>query len=134
MCISCICFDACPVHEFHMHACHHCMYNRSSIFTGPFLKKFYHEIKTDMDARDIALELFLDEAIPEGVKTDIQKARDARSANLLLYDHLLNQASLSTLTSVCDVMSEADGMDKMKSLGRRMKDELQQYHCSRDSS
>ena len=130
----CTHFNACPVHEFSVHECHHCMCNCGSIFTGSFLKKFYHEIKTDMDARDIALELYHDEAIPEGVKTNIQNARDAKSANLLLYDHLLNQASLSTLTNVCGVMSEVEGMDRMKSLGRRMKEELQQYNSSRDSS
>ena len=83
-------------------------------------------MKTDMDAREIALELFHDDVIPEGVKTDIDKARDMKSANLLLYDHLFKQANLFSLLKVCEAMESAQGMDNMKELGRSMREELEQ--------
>jgi hypothetical protein len=79
-----------------------------------------------MDAREIALELFHDDVIPEGVKTDIDRARDMKSANLLLYDHLFKQANLSSLLQVCEAMESAQGMDNMNKLGSSMREELEQ--------
>jgi hypothetical protein len=100
--------------------------DESSFDQKSFLKKYYSKIKTDMDAREIALELFHDDVIPEGVKTDIDRARDMKSANLLLYDHLFKQANLSSLLQVCEAMESAQGMDNMNKLGSSMREELEQ--------
>ena len=92
-----------------------------------FLEHFHADFMRCACAKEVALELRRRKVIPESVETKIEGALDRKTANGLLYDHLLAQGTLHTLEIVCDVFIKKEAYPRAKQLGERMKLKLTQY-------
>ena len=64
--------------------------------------------------------------IPEVVQVRINSATNEKDAQEILFAHLMQQANVDALMRYCEVAIKADGYPNMQSLGRKMKEELQQ--------
>ena len=64
--------------------------------------------------------------IPELVQSRINSARNEKDAQEILFAHLMQHADVDTLMRYCEVAIGSEGYPKMQSLGRKMKEELQQ--------
>ena len=90
------------------------------------LKKHHVCFIRDMDAKVIAMTLKRESVIPEGIATDIERARSTKEANGVLYDHLYSQASEDGLKRLFQLCSEEEGYSKMNAFGKDMLEELEQ--------
>jgi len=90
-----------------------------------FLKKHETEFFEVVDPRLSLSRLVRKGVITEDVKSDINTS-NAKDAREVLYRHLAHHANVETLKEYCEVAIDADGHPKMRSLGRKMMEELEQ--------
>ena len=104
-----------------------------------FLKKHETEFFEVIDPRLSLLRLVRKGVITEDVKSSIDTS-NTEDAREVLYYHLTHHATVDTLREYCEVAIDAEGYPNMQSLGRKMKEELEQggwlstYHCARCTS
>ena len=91
-----------------------------------FLEHFHEDFIRCAYAKEVASELQRRKVIPESVETKIEGALGRKTANGLLYDHLLAQGTLHTLEITCDVFIEKEAYPRTKQLGESMKSKLTQ--------
>ena len=73
------------------------------------LQEFRDEILSNVNAKECAPELRRQKVIAEGTETDIERARDARKASGILYDHLRVNCTLKQIVVFSEVLMVADG-------------------------
>ena len=74
-----------------------------------------------MNAKECAPELRRRHVIAESTETDIQRARDARTARGILYDHLHRHCTLEQIVVLSRVLTEVDsGLGRTKGVGQRL--------------
>ena len=64
--------------------------------------------------------------ISQDIASHISAATNVEDAQEALFAHLSCSADVNTLKEYCEVIIAADGLPKMQSFGRRMKEELKQ--------
>ena len=89
------------------------------------LKKYETEFFTVVNPRLSLLELIRKSVITEDVKSSIATS-NTKDAQEILYHHLTQHANEDTLIKYCEVAIAANGFPNMQTLGRKMKEELQQ--------
>ena len=75
-------------------------------------------------AEAIAREARREHIIPTTVETDILNAKDQRSANDYLFEHLHLQATVEDLRKLCNMMKDAEGYPIMNGFGETLEAEL----------
>ena len=78
-----------------------------------------------IDPKLSLLRLIRKGVITEDVKSSIDTS-NTKDAQEVLYHHLAHHANVDTLMKYCEVAIDAEGYPKMQSLGRKMKEELEQ--------
>ena len=94
-----------------------------------FLKTHETEFFEVVNPRLTLLRLIRKGVITEDVKSNIDTS-NTKDAREVLYHHLAHYATVDTLREYCEVAIDADGLPKMQSFGRKMKEELQQGRLS----
>ena len=85
------------------------------------LEDFRDDILSNVNAKECASELRRQKVIAEGTETDIERARDARKASGILYDHLCRHCTLEQIVVFSRVLMEVDsGYGRMKNVGQRL--------------
>ena len=85
------------------------------------LEEFRDDILKNVNAKECAPELRRRHVIAESTETDIERARDARTARGILYDHLLRNCTLEQIVVLSRVLMEVDsGFGKTKEVGQQM--------------
>ena len=85
------------------------------------LQEFSKDILSNVNAKECAPELRRQKVIAEGTETDIERARDARKASGILYDHLCRHCTLEQIVVFSRVLMEVDsGYGRMKNVGQRL--------------
>ena len=87
------------------------------------LKGHEEEFFECVNAKYNMLKLKRKEVISPSVLASINGKTD-EEAQEILYDHLLNHATVESLREWCEWAIAAQGYPKMQELGRKMKDEL----------
>ena len=90
-----------------------------------FLKKHETEFFEVVNPRQSLLRLVRKDVITEDVKSSIDTS-NTKDAQEILYAHLMHYGSMDTLMEYCEMAIDADGLPKMQSFGRKIKQELQQ--------
>ena len=90
-----------------------------------FLKKHETKFFEVVDPRLSLFRLVRKGVITEDVKSDITTS-NTKDAREVLYHHLAHHANVDTLKEYCEVAIDAEGYPKMRSLGRKMMEELKQ--------
>ena len=75
-------------------------------------------------AKAIAQEARREHIIPTTVETDIRNAKDHRSANDYLFEHLRSQATVEDLRKLCSIMKDTKGYRIMNGFGETLEAEL----------
>ena len=78
----------------------------------------------DVDAKHIAREAYHKSIISEEHVTRIEKAESTKAANEILFMHLYQQATQSSLEKVCKIMTDATGYTKMQNFGETLRDKV----------
>ena len=79
-----------------------------------------------MNAKECAPELRHQHVIAESTETDIERARDARTANGILYDHLRRQYALEQIAVFSRVLMQADdGFGRTRNVGQQLQSMIQ---------
>ena len=90
------------------------------------LEEFRDDILSNVNAKECASELRRQKVIAEGTETDIERARDARKASGILYDHLCRHCTLEQIVVFSRVLMEVDsGYGRMKNVGQRLHARIQ---------
>ena len=90
-----------------------------------FLQKHETEFFKVINPRLSLLRLVRKGVITEDVKSSIDTS-NTKDAREVLYHHLTHHATVDTLREYCEVAIDAEGYPKMQSLGKKMKEELEQ--------
>ena len=77
-----------------------------------------------MNSKHIASEAYHKDIISEEHVTSIKEAKSVKAANEILFDHLLQQATRSSLENLCQIMISANGYAKMKAFGQELRDKV----------
>ena len=88
-----------------------------------FLEKYVDRFLEDINAEEIATKLEIKKVIPKELENKIQSSGGQGAAEKL-YVHVRDNGSLKTLHTLCDVMIDRKGFEKMNELGREMKKDL----------
>ena len=103
------------------------LYNAATPFSvTEFLEKHETEFFSVVNPRLSLKRLKRKGVISEGVESRINSATNKVDAQEILFAHLMHHADVDALMRYCEVAIEADGYPNMQSLGRKMKEELQQ--------
>ena len=95
------------------------------------LQEFRDDILNKVNAKEHAAELRRQGVIAPSTETDIDRARDARKASGILYDHLYKNSKLKEIKELSKVLKEADsGFSKTKEVGRRLYERIQQIEAA----
>ena len=78
----------------------------------------------DIDAKHIARDAFHKDIIAEGHVTKIQEAKSVREANEILFVHVFQQTTMSSLKELCLIMICAKGYARMSEFGQMLHDEV----------
>ena len=90
------------------------------------LEEFRDDILKNVNAKECAPELRRRHVIAESTETDIERARDARTARGILYDHLHRQCTLEQIVELSKVLMEVDGgLGRTKRVGLRLYTRIQ---------
>lgn len=90
------------------------------------LQEFRDDILNNVNAKECAPELRRQKVIAEGTETDIERARDARKASGILYDHLCRHCTYEQIVVFSRVLMEVDsGYGRMKNVGQRLHARIQ---------
>ena len=89
------------------------------------MKKILEELRDDIlknvNAKECAPELRCRHVLAESTETDIERARDAKTACGILYDHLHRQCTLEQIVVLSRVLTEVDsGLGRTKGVGQRL--------------
>ena len=85
------------------------------------LEEFRDDILSNVNAKECASELRRQKVIAESTKTDIERARDARNACGILFDHLCMNCTLEQIVVFSRVLMEADdGFGRTRDVGKRL--------------
>lgn len=79
---------------------------------------------TDVDAEHIASDACHGGIISVGHVTRIKDAKSMKAANEILFDHLLAQATQSSLKILCSFMTSAQGYPRMSEFGQMLHDKV----------
>ena len=91
------------------------------------LQETREDILNNVNAKEHAAELRRQKVIAESTETDIERARDARTASGILYDHLYKHSTLEQIRDLSKVLKEADsGFGRTKEVGEQLYDRIQQ--------
>ena len=90
------------------------------------LEDFKNDILSNANAKEYAAELRRQKVIAESTETDIKGARDARTANGILYDHLQTHSTMEQIRDLSRVLKNADsGFGRTKEVGERLYKRIQ---------
>ena len=90
------------------------------------LDEFRDDILSNVNAKECAPELRRQKVIAEGTETDIERARSARNACGILFDHLRMNCTLKQIVVFSRVLMEADdGLGRTKNVGQRLQARIQ---------
>ena len=85
------------------------------------LQEFSKDILSNVNAKECAPELRRQKVIAESTKTDIERARDARNACGILFDHLRMNCTLEQIVVFSRVLMEVDGgYGRTRDVGKRL--------------
>ena len=103
------------------------LYNAATpLSVAEFLRKHETEFFSVVNPRLSLLRLKRKGVISEDVRSHINSATYEVDAQEILFAHLMHHANVDALMSYCEVAIGAEGYPNMQSLGRKMKEELQQ--------
>ena len=88
------------------------------------LNSLENEFMDLVSAKEIAGNARREGIITRTVEGDIRDAKDQRSANDLMYEHLCSQATEETVRKLCRIMKNAKGCDNMKRFGKDLEAKL----------
>ena len=95
------------------------------------LQEFRDEILNNVNAKECARELRIQEVIAETTETDIERARDARMACIILYNHLRKNCIFKQIVVLARVLMEVDsGLGKTREVGQRLYARIQGVDAS----
>ena len=90
------------------------------------LEEFRDDILKNVNAKECAPELRRRHVIAESTETDIERARDAKTAGGVLYDHLHRHCTLEQIVVLSRVLMEVDsGFGRTKKVGQRLYTRIQ---------
>lgn len=78
-----------------------------------------------VDAKRGLLTLIRKDVIIQEVQTDIEGARNDKTAREILYKHLRDCGTVDTLRVYCEEIIQARGLPRMQALGKKMMTELE---------
>ncbi len=82
---------------------------------------------SNVNAKECAPELRRQKVIAESTETDIERARDARKASGILYDHLCRNCTYEQIVVFSRVLMEVDdGYGRTKNVGYRLHARIQE--------
>ena len=85
------------------------------------LQEFRDDILSNVNAKTCAPELRRQGVIAASTETDIEQAKDARSACGILYDHLCQNCSFNQIVMLPTVLMGVDeGFGRTKEVGQRL--------------
>ena len=90
-----------------------------------FLKKHETEFFSVVDARLSLRKLKRLQVITQDIMALINAATNDEDAQEILYEHLTDHADVDSLLKYCEVIIAAEGYPRMRSLGMKMKEDLQ---------
>ena len=91
------------------------------------LQEFRDDILSNVNAKECAPELRRQEVIAEVTETDIERARDDKSARGVLYDYLHGNCTLEQIMVFSRVLMEVDGgLGRTRDLGQRLDARIQE--------
>ena len=80
---------------------------------------------SNVNAKECAADLRRQHVIAESTEIDIERARDVRAANGILYDHLRRQCTLEQIAVFSRVLMQADsGFGKTRDVGQRLHERI----------
>lgn len=85
------------------------------------LKDLREQFLRDVHAKHIASDACHKEIISEEHETRIDEAKSVKDANMILFKHLLQQGTQSSLEELCDIMIRAKGYRKMNEFGQTLR-------------
>ena len=84
------------------------------------------DILNNVNAKQCAPELRRQKVIAQGIATDIGRARDAKMASGILYDHLYEDGTLQQIKMLSTVLMDVDaGFGKTREVGLRLHARIQ---------
>ena len=89
------------------------------------LKKHKTEFFSVVDARLSLRKLKRLQVITQDIMALINAATNDEDAQEILYEHLTDHADVDSLLKYCEVIIAAEGYPRMRSLGMKMKEDLQ---------
>ena len=85
------------------------------------LEEFRDDILNNVNAKECAPKLRRRHVIAESTETDIERARDAKTAGGILYDHLRRNCTLEQIVVLSKVLMEVDsGLGRTKDVGQQL--------------
>ena len=88
------------------------------------LKNTRNQFLEKVNAKHIAGKVCHEEIISEEQETMIKQATSVTAANEILFTHLLQQATLSSLKELCSIMTSAKGYARMREFGQMLRDKV----------
>ena len=89
------------------------------------LQTFRDDILSIVDAKECTSELRRQKVIAESTETDIERARSARKACGILFDHLCRHGTLEQMVFSRVLMEVDSGYGRMKNVGQRLHARIQ---------
>ena len=90
------------------------------------LEKYEDRFFKVVDAKEIAPGLHRRNVIPESVMSQIGRCDSGKGAQELLFHHLKQHGNVNSLKTFCEEAINCNGYPNMQSLGREMRDMLEQ--------
>ena len=90
----------------------------------PLLNNVHDKFMEDVDARSIASDAHHKGIIAVEHESMIKNAKSKKEANDVLFTHLLDQATLSSLKKLCSIMINTEGYARMNEFGHMLQKEV----------
>ena len=90
------------------------------------LEKYEDHFFKVVAAKEIAPGLHRQRVIPESVMNQIGRCDSGKLAQELLFDHLKQHGNVDSLKAFCEEAINCNGYPNMQSLGREMRDMLEE--------
>ena len=99
----------------------------TDISVDSILQEFRDVILSNVNARECAPELRWQRVIADGTETDIERAKGARKACGILYDHLCRHCTLEQIVVFFRVLMEVDGgYGRKRDVGQQLHTRIQE--------
>ena len=93
------------------------------------LQEFRDDILNNVNAKECAPELRREGVIAVSTQTEIDRAKDKKTACGILYDHLLEECTFEQIVMLTKVLMEVDcGFGKTREVGRRLHESVLGIH------